>query len=94
MGTHQRCRGPEDVLLVIEVSDTTAGFDRRHKLPMYAMHGIPEAWLWDINAHRVEIYDEPMAGGYARMRVVERDGVLTPRELPEVEIRVADVMPE
>ena len=86
--------GQDDVLLVIEVSDTTAGFDRRHKLPMYATHGIPEAWLWDLNARQVEVYDEPMAGGYARMRVVGPEGTLTPTELPHVAISVSDAMPE
>ena len=86
--------GPEDVLLVIEVSDTTAGFDRRHKAPLYAAEGIPEMWLWDLNARQVEVYDEPMAGGYARMRVVGPDGTLTPAALPHVVIRVSDAMPE
>ena len=86
--------GLEDVLLVIEVSDTTAGFDRRHKTPMYATYGIPEVWLWDINARQVEVYDEPIAGGYARMRVVRPDGTLSPAALPDVVISVGEVMPE
>ena len=86
--------GPEDVLLVIEVSDTTARFDRRHKAPLYAAQGIPEMWLFDVNARQVEVYDEPIAGGYARMRVVGIDGVLTPGLLPDIAIPVAEVMPD
>ena len=86
--------GPEDVLLVIEVSDTTARFDRRHKAPLYAAQGIPEMWLFDVNARQVEVYDEPIAGGYARMRVVGIDEVLTPGLLPDVAIPVAEVMPD
>ncbi len=86
--------GSEDVLLVIEVSDTTAGFDRRHKTPMYATYGIPEVWLWDINARQVEVYDEPIAGGYARMRVVGPDETLSPAALPDVVISVGKVMPQ
>ena len=74
--------------------DTTAGFDRRHKAPLYAAEGIPEIWLWDLNARQVEVYDEPMAGGYARMRVVGPDDTLTPAALPHVVIRVSDAMPE
>ena len=85
---------PEDVLLVIEVSDTTAGFDRRHKVPLYAAAGIPEMWMFDINSQWVEVYDQPLAGGYARMRVVGIDGVLTPGLLPDVAIPVAEVMPD
>ena len=84
----------EDVLLVIEVSDTTAGFDRRHKVPLYAAAGIPEMWMFDINSQWVEVYDQPLAGGYARMRVVGIDGVLTPGLLPDVAIPVAEVMPD
>ncbi len=86
--------GPEDVLLVIEVSDTTAGFDRRHKAPLYAAQGIPEMWLFDVNARHVEVYDQPIAGGYARMRVVGPDETLSPAALPDVVISVAEVMPD
>ena len=85
---------PEDVLLVIEVSDTTAGFDRRHKAPLYAAAGIPEMWMFDVNTRQVEVYDQPLAGGYARMRVVGIDGILTPGLLPDVAIPVAEVMPD
>ena len=85
--------GAEDVLLVIEVSDTTVGFDRRHKLPMYALNGIPEAWLWDINARQVEVHDQPMAGGYARIRTVGVDGILVPGALQHVAIPVSKAMP-
>ena len=85
---------PEDVMLLIEVSDTTAGFDRRHKLPMYALHGIPEVWLGDINARRVEVHDEPIAAGYARVRVFDAGETLSPGAFPDLEIPVSHVMPE
>ncbi len=86
--------GPADVLLVIEVSDTTVGFDRQHKAPLYAAQGIPEMWLFDVNARQVEVYDQPMAGGYARMRVYGPDETLSPAAFPDALISVADVMPE
>ena len=86
--------GPEDVILLIEVADSSVGFDRRNKLPMYAMHGIPEVWLSDINARSVEVYDDPMAGGYERMRVFGPGDTLSPAAFPDVAIRVADSLPE
>ena len=86
--------GPSDVLLVIEVADTSAGFDRRYKAPLYARHGIPEMWLFDLNRRQVEIYDEPSPGGYDRMRIVGMDGALTPAALPQVAIPVSAVMPD
>ena len=84
---------PEDVLLVIEVSDTTVDFDRYHKAPLYAAQGIPEMWLFDLTARRVEVYDDPMAGGYARRRLVGLGDTLSPAALPHVVISVSDVMP-
>ena len=86
--------GPEDIALLIEVADSTVGFDRRHKMPLYAIHGIPEVWLGDINARSIEVHDEPMAGGYARIRVYGPDETLSPAAFPDVLISVADVMPE
>jgi len=86
--------GPEDVFLLIEVSDSTVGFDRRHKLPLYAMYGIPEVWLSDVNSRTIEVHDEPMAGGYARIRVYAPDERLSPAAFPDVVIAVADVIPE
>ena len=85
---------PEDIALLIEVADSTVGFDRRHKMPLYAIHGIPEVWLGDINARSIEVHDEPMAGGYARIRVYGPDETLSPAAFPDVLISVADVMPE
>lgn len=86
--------GPEDVILLIEVADSSVGFDRDHKLPMYALHGIPEVWLGDINARTVEVYDQPMAAGYARVRVFDAGETLSPGAVPDLEIPVSDVMPE
>jgi hypothetical protein len=47
--------GPDDVLVVIEVSDTTLAFDRQIKMPLYARSGIPVAWLVDVKACTVEV---------------------------------------
>jgi Uma2 family endonuclease len=63
---------PEDVLLVIEVADTTVVADRKVKLPLYARSGVPEAWLVNIPEGRVEIYSEPAGGAYQRAEVCGR----------------------
>jgi len=55
----------QDVLLVIEVADSSLGYDRDVKLPLYARHGIPEAWLVDLEHRRLERYAGPQADGYA-----------------------------
>ena len=59
--------GPEDLLLVVEVSDTTLSYDRNVKLPLYARAGIPEAWVVDLRGRRVEVHHGPGPGGYRDM---------------------------
>ena len=57
---------PEDVLLVVEVSDTTLAYDRNVKLARYAEAGIPEAWLTDLSEDRFEVHSEPGSDGYRK----------------------------
>ncbi len=54
----------EDVMLVIEIADTSLNYDRDVKVPLYAKHGIPEVWLVDAEANRLEIYREPAEEDY------------------------------
>jgi Uma2 family endonuclease len=56
--------GPEDVLLVIEVSDATLLADRNVKMPLYARAGIPEAWLVNLPRKLVEVYFDSTEGDY------------------------------
>ncbi len=55
---------PKDVLLVIEVADTSLYYDRNIKLPLYAKHQIPEVWLIDVKEKRLDIYQQPDNGYY------------------------------
>jgi Uma2 family endonuclease len=57
---------PEDVLLIVEVADTTLQYDREIKLPLYAHAGIPEVWLVDVVAKSVTVCSHPEEGGYTR----------------------------
>ena len=85
---------PEDVLLLIEVADSTVGYDRYSKLPAYARAGITEVWLAVVRAGRraVEVYTEPAAEGYAAMRALEGDDILTPPGFPEIALRVGEML--
>jgi Uma2 family endonuclease len=51
--------GPEDVLLIAEVMERSAAFDREVKAPLYARSGIPEVWWVDLEEEVVEVYREP-----------------------------------
>ena len=63
---------PVDVLLVIEVADTSLSYDRDEKMPLYGRSGIPEAWLVDVQAGTITVFTEPQAGGYGQQRVLSR----------------------
>jgi Uma2 family endonuclease len=53
-----------DVLLIAEVSDTTIGYDRQVKVPLYARAGVPEVWVIDLENETVETYAQPRDGAY------------------------------
>ena len=57
--------GPEDVLLVIEVADTSLSYDKTVKRPLYARAGIPEYWIVNLRARLLDAYRHPTGGDYA-----------------------------
>jgi len=74
---------------VVEVSDSTLGYDRGRKLPLYARHGIPEVWIVDVAGQRVSRHSQPDANGYA---LEERLGdSATPLQLPDCVIPLAEL---
>jgi Uma2 family endonuclease len=79
--------GPADVLLVMEVADTTVRYDREVKVPLYARFGIPEAWLVDLPGKRVEVYRDPGDGRYRRCECFEA-GRIAAVEVPEAVVDV------
>ena len=84
---------PEDVLLLIEVSDSTLRYDRDVKVPLYANHGVPEVWLLDIQQRQIEIYRDPANGQY-RQRDCRQTGKIAPIVCPDAVIDLAEVFPK
>jgi Uma2 family endonuclease len=84
---------PEDILLVVEVSDTTLKDDREVKLPLYARAGLPETWLMNLPDDRIEVYRNPAPEGYRSITLVPRDGAVTPLAFPDVIIPCAELLP-
>jgi len=85
--------GPEDILLVVEISDTTLARDRDVKLPLYAAAGIPEVWLMNLPQDRIEVYRDPAPEGYRSITLVPREGVVTPLAFPDVTIPCTELLP-
>lgn len=77
---------PEDVLLIVEVADTSLRYDQEVKCPLYARYGIPEAWVIDVAGDRLHVYREPDAGEYRIHRRPRRDETLNPWALPDIAI--------
>ena len=78
--------GPGDVLLIIEVADTSLRYDREIKIPLYARHGIPEVWLVDLENERLLRFLEPGPDGYRTEEDVTGIAPLRPTRPPEIEV--------
>jgi len=84
--------GPGDVLLVVEVAETSAEYDRRVKVPLYARFGIPEVWLVDLEGEAVEVYRDPSPEGYRKAEVLRRGSSLSPSSFPDLELSVDEIL--
>jgi Uma2 family endonuclease len=82
----------DDVLLLIEVADSTLAVDRRVRMPLYARAAIREAWILDLTADRVEVYRAPTADRYQQVVQFERGQRLSPEAFPDLTIHVADLL--
>jgi Uma2 family endonuclease len=70
--------GAGDVLWLIEVTDTSRDYDRDIKLPLYARSGVPEVWLVDLTAERVEVHRAPAGGRYSDVQQLGPGDSLSP----------------
>jgi Uma2 family endonuclease len=81
-----------DVLLVVEVADTTVITDRRIKTPLYARAGIPEMWLVNIPDGQVEVYSEPSGDSYLRSEVFERGAEARAHTVEGLSVSVVELL--
>ena len=81
-----------DVVLLVEVMDTSAAYDRRVKLPLYARAGIAEVWLVDLDARTLEVHRAPQRGVFGETHIAEREGTLAPAAFPDVAFAVAELL--
>lgn len=83
---------PRDVLLLVEVADSSTQTDRQVKLAGYAAAGIPEVWIVDLTSDAIEVYREPEGEHYADRQILGREAPLTALNVPEMSVRVSDVL--
>jgi Uma2 family endonuclease len=82
---------PDDVLLLIEVSQSSLAFDRRKKIPLYARTGISEVWIVNLRKRVIEIYRDPHAAGYAETTIVRAGDKVSPQAFPKVSLDIAEL---
>jgi Uma2 family endonuclease len=89
----RRVPAGEDVLLAVEVSDTTLAEDLGFKIGLYARAGIEEYWVLDLPRRRLIAFRDPEGGVYQRREEFPEDSTVTPEFAPESEISLAELLP-
>lgn len=79
---------PEDVLLLIEVADSSLPYDRDVKMPLYARSGIPEMWLIDLQSEEIEVLRQPTQKGFQQSRRLKRGQDLSILAFPDLKLTV------
>lgn len=84
----------DDVLLIVEVADTSLKFDRGEKAVLYAEAGIADYWIVDVNRRAIEVCREPSDGVYRHREMVGYDGSVNPLAFGYLRLDVATLFPE
>jgi Uma2 family endonuclease len=79
---------PTDVLLIIEVADTSLRYDREIKIPLYARHNIPEVWLIDLENNQLTKFFSPNNSQYETSNIVTDHSQVSIQELPDLKINL------
>ncbi len=89
-----RLPGAADILLIIEVAESSLDYDREVKARIYAQSEVQEYWLVDLDERLVSCYTEPQGGAYQRLQQCRAGQSLAPRALPECTIAVDVLLPD
>jgi Uma2 family endonuclease len=84
---------PVDILLVIEVADSSIDFDRNTKLPIYAAAGINEYWIVNLIDSRLEIYSQPEGTIYTNTQIVLPPRLVNIPQFPEIKLDLTTIFP-
>lgn len=83
---------PSDVLLAVEVSDTSLEYDTKVKLPAYARAGVPEVWVVDLNSDTIQIHSNPQTGEYRNTLRVRRGETFKAGSLSDTELAASNIL--
>jgi Uma2 family endonuclease len=85
---------PRDVVLAVEVSDSTLAFDQSTKARLYARAGIVEYWVLDLNGRRILVHRDPHAGAYQSVVAYGETEKISSLAAPSAELLVGQVLPD
>jgi Uma2 family endonuclease len=83
---------PADVLLLIEVADSSLAFDRHLKAPLYALCGIRELWIVDVEARRIAVFRDPGPEGYRTESTAGLGETIHPVAFPDLPVDVNEIV--
>jgi len=83
---------PQDVLLLIEVSDSTIEYDRGVKKTLYAEAGITEYWLVSLQANTIEVYSQPKNGNYRLARILESGETIEAVAVKNLKLQIDEIL--
>jgi Uma2 family endonuclease len=83
---------PDDVLLLIEVADSSLAYDRNRKRLRYAKSGLPDYWILDLTRERLLVFRDAAEGDYTTKLTIERGQSIAPSAFPDLPIAVDDLL--
>lgn len=83
---------PADVVLVIEVADSSLAYDRAIKMPLYARASVPEAWIVNLIDRWIEVYRDPSAAGYTTLHKILTGKSIAPQAFDDAVVVVDDLL--
>ena len=82
----------EDVLLIIEVADSSYRYDRDIKIPLYAQSGIPEVWLVDLSDQQLERFTQPQGNNYRQAEIIQKDQIICCDGFPDLSLDLSKIL--
>ncbi|GCA77002.1 hypothetical protein MiTe_03854 [Microcystis aeruginosa NIES-2520] len=83
---------PEDIYLIIEVSDSTLDYDRYTKIPLYAEANIKEVWIVNLKEECLEVYRHPLHGSYQAIQKYSINERVFMASFPDIEFTIAEIL--
>ena len=90
-----RTRHPngDELLLLVEVADTTLRYDATTKRDLYARAGVPECWVLDVNGRQLIVHRNPIQGHYEHIATLSENDTVSLQSRPDASVSVAELLP-